>query len=98
MRSDCDNRAHLGAASRQAGDEARQITGKPGTVVVFDEGAYRVHVGMCDEQPCRFSSCRMGGEEPTIIIDRRTGPQAADQAEASSLSAGRVHVNGTLPT
>jgi hypothetical protein len=98
MRSDCDDRAYLGATSRQAGDEACQITRKPGTVVGFDEGAYLVHVGMCDEQPCRFSSCRMGGEEPTIVIDGCTRPQTADQAEASSLSAGRAHVNGTLPT
>jgi hypothetical protein len=98
MRSDCDDRAHLGAASRQAGDEACQIARKPGTVVVFDESAYLVHVGMCDEQACRLSSGRMSGEEPTIIVDGCTGPQATDQAEASPLPAGRVHVNGTLPT
>src|SRR5262245_5072525 len=98
MRSDCDDRANLGAASRQAGDEACQIAGKPGTVVVFHKSAYLVHVGMRYEQACRLSSGRMSGEEPTIIVDGCAGPQTADQAEASPLSAGRVHVNGTLPT
>ena len=90
MRRNRDDGCHLGAASRQAGDEARQIMGKASAIVVLPEEAHAIEIGMRDKQSC-YSPCRfMRSEKAAIVVNGRAMSEAANQAKTSRFLAGRV--------
>src|SRR5262245_15621365 len=98
MRRDGNDCGDLGAAGRQTGNEACQITCKPGAIIFFNESADPIEIGMCNKQT-RHSPCRcMRGKKSSIILNGSARPEAADQAQATPCLVCVRHVSGTLPT
>src|SRR5262245_61494185 len=89
MRRDRDDSRYLSAASGEARDEVRQITGKASAVVILHEAAHAIEVGMRDKQARRSPYRFMRPEKTAIVVDSRARPKAANQAEASRFLAGR---------
>ena len=93
-----NNGGEFGATRRHIRDHAGEIARETVEILGIHCGVDALNLRMSDQNPERTPLPLMCSNQLPIIMNGRTGTEAANKAETTTWFADHTHDSGTLPT